>query len=153
MSRLDQTAAERILMSNRIVTVGINTNVRVSNISYKDKEGNPFLWEETEEPYAIANFQAMNEYGAEQAEALFAEEKYDEAVNTNLSARISYEVAEELAKTMRASLELEPRQLKDGSTAELIRKVIPAVPNAVRQFSFAKKEQPVEPQPAGGFTV
>lgn len=140
MARLDQQGAMRILKANAVVTTGVTANVRVSNVSTRNnKTGQPFLWEDTKEPYAIANFQAMNNYGASKALEQFKAGQFDECVNNNLSARVTMEQAEALQKSLYATIEVAPAELKDGTTAELIRKVIPNEPTVARKFSFGEE--------------
>jgi len=153
MSRLDQTAALRILKANSVVTTGITPNVRVTSVtSTNGKTGQPFVWEDSKEPYAIVNFQAMNTYGAKKALAEFKAEQYDECVNNNLSARVSLEVADKLRKSLYATIEVAPATLKDGSTAELVRKVIPNEPNVATKVAdmFAKELPETTPANADG---
>ena len=140
MSRLDQQGAMRILKSNVVVSVGVTASVRVSNVTTRNgKTGRPFLWEDTKEPYAIANFQAMNNYGASKALEQFKAGSFDDCVNNNLSARVTMEQAEQLQKSLYATIEVAPAELKDGSFADLIRKVIPNEPIVAKNFSFGKE--------------
>ena len=149
MSRLDQVSALRILKANSVVTTGITPNVRVTSVtSTNGKNGQPFIWEDTKEPYAIVNFQAMNTYGAKKALADFKADKYDECVNNNLSARVSLEVADKLRKSLYATIEVAPAVLKDGSTAELIRKVIPNEPNVVTKLGDMFEDELADTAPA-----
>lgn len=124
-------SAMQILKNARIVKAGVEKGVTISNVSrINGKTGQPFLWEETGEPYAIVNFRAMNSYGAKNALSDFKAGKYAESVNHNLSARVSIELAEKLVKGAPADLIIEPTQLKDGSIAELVRSVSPTEANA-----------------------
>ncbi len=128
-------SAMQILKNTRIVKAGLEKNVYISNISrINGKTNQPFLWEETGEPYAIVNFRAMNQYGATQALVDFKAGNYAESVNHGLSARVSYELADKLAKGMPADIVLEHVVLKDNSEAELVRSVAPATANTARVF-------------------
>lgn len=128
-------SAMQILKNARIVKAGVEKGVTISNISrINGKTGQPFLWEETGEPYAIVNFRAMNQYGANQALADFKAGKFEESVNHNLSARVSLELADKLVKGAPADVIIEAVTLKDGTQAELVRSVSPTEANTVRTF-------------------
>ena len=95
---ITQEIAERIINS-KVVIEESNTpykGVEVSYVGYTDGDGEPFVWEESDEPYAIVSFKAMNNHQLKQAVAEYLEEDYDECVNHNLSMRMSIEKANEI---------------------------------------------------------
>jgi hypothetical protein len=95
---ITQEIAERIINSKAIIEESNvpYKGVEVSYVGYTDAEGEPFLWEDTEEPYAIVSFKAMNEHQLKTAVQEYLDEEYDDAVNHNLSMRMSIEKANEI---------------------------------------------------------
>lgn len=148
MSNFDQTSAERILLSNSILSEGINAGVVVKNIQRTDKDGLSFMWDDGS-VYCIANFKALTDYTASQAEALFAAGDYDGAVAvSNVSARVSVEDADKLSRSLRATIEMEMATTKKGITGLFPKKVVALEPVAPRKFTFGNKatvtvEEPV----------
>lgn len=149
---IDKRTAMNILKSRTIIGLGVTKNVQVTNVSFANTDGTPFAWEEGSssagEPYAIANFNAINAYGKAQAQVHFANGDYQEACNTNLSARVSLEKGRQLQEAMYASVVGEKRtiELKDpesgeltGDTAETIL-VNKCFPNMAKDASESKAE-------------
>ena len=147
---MEKKTAINILKGRAVLGIGVTKNVPVTNVSFKDAEGQPFVWESGDsegEPYAIANINAMNHYGKQQAELMFANGDYQEACNTNLSARVSLEKGRQLNNALLATVQTEEREIdvKDdngettGETemAILIGKI---VPNEADDFASKKVE-------------
>jgi hypothetical protein len=90
--------AERIINSKALIEESSvpYKGVEVSYVGYNDADGEPFLWEETDEPYAIVSFKAMNAHQLSTAVQEFVDEDYDSCVNHNLSMRMSIEKANEI---------------------------------------------------------
>lgn len=106
---MDKETALNILKSRTLIKAGVTKNVSVTNVSFENGQtGKPFVWESGSskgERYAIANFNAVNEYGQAEAIARFKAEDYQGAVNTNLSARVSLENGRKLQEAMYATLD------------------------------------------------
>lgn len=135
--KLDAVSAMRILKSRTMLAVGVTKNVAV-NVSFVDKDGAPFRDENWDDgkPYAIANFNAINNHGLEQATKLYGEKDFQGACNTNESLRVRPALGKQLADAMFASVVAKPRTWKekddDGNeTGEEITalKVAKATPN------------------------
>lgn len=95
-------------------------NVEVSSINYTDADGKPFKWSETDEEYAIVNFKAINSYGLEKAKALFREGRFQDALNNNLSMRMSIEEADQIGPKTVGTLTCRLTDVKgdDGETTQ-----------------------------------
>ena len=175
---MDKATALSILKSRAMINVGVTKNVAVTNVSFVNGVTNkPFIWDSGSskgEPYAIANFNAINEYGHKEAIRLFKEGKLQEAVNTNLTARVTLEKGRALQQAMFASVVAEltdvERKLRDEEgnvvfdedgepqyeldsdgeiiidKAVLIRKCIPneAIDASETKLSFDELEEEVE---------
>jgi hypothetical protein len=124
--------------------------IEITNISTHDSDGLPFEWEETGEPYAIVNLNAMNEYGANRASQQLEDEEYQDACNNNLSLRVTLEEAENLSKGMLGTLVLREAEVsnEDGDTeiALLPKKFTPAVAKVARKRKFGAKVTVEDPQ-------
>lgn len=135
---LTQEVAARILNA-RIIT---NESGRVENVVVTNVSAPDFMWENTGDSYAILNTNLMNNYLAQEAMELFEDEKYQDACNKGLSVRITPEQANEISKGDYIKLQLQEVELKDGTTALMIKTgsvaLMPAV--KVKKFSFVKKE-------------
>lgn len=159
-TQMTRKTAMNILQSRAVVSKPtVISNVEVTNVSFTDQEGQPFVWEDTSEsagePYAIANFNLMNTYGKEQAQSDFSEGNYQDACNHNLSARVSLEKGRELVNSLIATVKVDYREIdvKDdngeptGETEQalLIAKVVPSkAPSAndlkMSDFDFGTEE-------------
>lgn len=69
--------------------------VEVSNVGFKDKDGDAFEWEDGTE-YAIVSFKAMSEYHFEKASEDFDNEDYADACNHTLSLSVEATKARDL---------------------------------------------------------
>lgn len=69
--------------------------VEVSNVGFKDADGDPFEWEDGTE-YAIVSFKAMSEYQFDRACEDFENEDYTDACNHNLSLSVEATKARDL---------------------------------------------------------
>lgn len=156
---MKRSQAMNILSSRAVLGVGVYKNVPVTNVSFTNENGDPFVWESGDnegEPYAIANINAMNEYGKQKAQELFTEGEYQLACNTNLSARVSIEKGRQLVNSLVATVKTELREIdvKDengeptGETemAVLIAKIVPAeaIDFSSKKAEFDFGEEPTE---------
>lgn len=145
MAKVAMTAeiALRIISANVLVTeAGVPyKGIEISNVSYNDAEGNPFTWED-DSPYAIVNFKATNQHMLNRAVEQYTEEEYDDAVNNNLSMRMSIEDAQKLGKGITGQLICHNVTLNEGtdeeSVALLPRKFVPAVAVEASKINFAQ---------------
>lgn len=142
METMDKSTARNILNSRVLIDdIGTVKNVQVTNVSFKDENGEPFKWEEDTtgssagEPYAIANFNAMNAYGRKKAIEQVKAGEYQEACNNNLSLRVTPELGQELREAMFATIVAGYREVTDPETDEkvqalLITKAVPLTPKS-----------------------
>ncbi len=137
---IDRVAATNILKTRALLGTGVTKDVPVTNVSFIDpKTQQPFEWEEDTssagQPYAIANFAIVNSYGKDKAIALFKEGNYADAVNTNLSLRVTPKLGKQLQEAMFATVVGAKRTVADddGNDVEtiLIKK---AAPMAAKSF-------------------
>ena len=137
--------ARAILLSRALLSVGTIKNVGVTNVLFTDKEGNPFTderWQDGE-PYAIAIFNACNQYGKNLSRDLFIQAKLTndveereellvKACNQNLSARVSIKEGVKLQEAMLATVMGAKRVGEDENgdtyTTVSIKKVFPNTP-------------------------
>src|SRR5690606_15990878 len=117
-------------------------HVGVTNVSFTDEDGEPFVWDEDSpsagQPYAIANFNIVNKYGRDKALELFKEGEYQESANQKLSARVTPELGLQLRESMYASLDMKERMVNSipgDDTSEkvpalMINRVVPEVISA-----------------------
>lgn len=156
---MDKDTALNILKSRVLIGLGVTKNVLVTNVSFKDTDGKPFIWENGSskgEPYAIVNFNAVNDYGANRALELFKEGKYQEACNTNLSTRVTLELGAELQEAMYASVvgtpamvqprdeDGEPLEDEDGNIVDEVETILinKCMPNIAKEASKSKAFDP-----------
>jgi hypothetical protein len=110
--------AERIINSKAIIEESMTPykGIEVSYVGYTDAEGNAFEWEREDgdtEHYAIVSFKAMNTHQLNTAIDEFEAENFDDAVNHNLSMRMSIAKADELSAGMIGTLICHEVQVKD----------------------------------------
>lgn len=157
---IDKQAAASILQSRALITEGVIKNVPVTNVSFTDPKTNgPFQWEEgtssAGQPYAIANFAIINDYGKAKAIEHFTNGDYQEAVNTNLSFRVTPEMGEALQEAMFASVVGAWRTVTDEETEEdvetiLIKKVVPNKAKSFKDNKAFSADVFADPEPASG---
>ena len=113
------------ILKNRVLASkeSVINHVAVTNVSFVDEEGQPFVWEEdgpsAGEQYAIANFNLINQYGKTKAMELFKAGEYQEACNTNLSLRVTPELGKELQNAMYANVDVKLRTVHDDDDNEV----------------------------------
>lgn len=96
---ITQEIAERIIKS-KVVIDEVQTpfkGVEISHIGYLDANDEPFMWEDTEEEFALVSFKAMNEYQLDLAVQQYKDGDYEECVNHNLVMRMNVEKARKLS--------------------------------------------------------
>ena len=167
MSEMKRSTAINILKNRGLLTRGATQDVPVTNVSFVNAEGQPFVWEEGDnkgEPYAIVNFNAFNAYGKKQAEELFAQGEFQEACNTNLSARVPVKKGKELNNALYATVVMDEREIdvKDENgeptgekeMALLPTKVVPKQLDSFAdkkvEFNFGETEEDNSNVPTGG---
>jgi len=104
---MEKKRAMNILNSRSMIKLGSTKNVPVTNVSFEKPDGSQFVWESGDsegEPYAIANFNMINKDGYKKAQKLFDLERYQDACNTNLSARVTLEQGRALQESMFATV-------------------------------------------------
>lgn len=139
---VNQELAKRILSSRIVVnTPGKVENVKITNISEE-----VFNWENSNDEYVIANTNLMNTYLQKEAQELYKQGKYQEACNKNLTVRLSLKEAEKLMKGDIVRLLVDEVELKDGSTALMIKTgSLSAMPSVkTSKFSFEDVVEEVE---------
>ena len=96
---ITQEIAERIINSKVIIEDALTPykGVEISHIGYVDAEGEAFVWEDTEEEFALVSFKAMNPYQLTLAVEEYENEEFDECVNHNLVMRMNVEKARKLS--------------------------------------------------------
>lgn len=145
MAKVAMTAeiALRIISANVLVTeAGVPyKGIEISNVSYNDADGKPFEWEDGS-PYAIVNFKATNQHMLDRAVEQYQDEEFEDAVNNNLSMRMSVEDAQKLGKGITGQLICHNVTLnadtEEETTALLPRKFVPAVAIEAGKIDFAK---------------
>lgn len=80
----------------------VDTPITVGNVTFEDKEGNPFTFNESGDRYAIVNLRAKTEEQMNHASELFEEGSYEQAMNDtgNLSISLPVDQAQKFAKGM-----------------------------------------------------
>ena len=123
--------AEKIINSRSIVDqAGVPfKGIELSNVGFTNSDGEPFVWEESDEEYAIVSLNACTSYQLEQAVEEFIAEDYDNACNHNVSIRMNVDKARELGKGTPCVLVMVERQTEiDGvDTTILVAKSITPV--------------------------
>jgi len=123
--------AEKIINSRSVVDqAGVPyKGIEVTNVGFNDSDGEPFVWEDSEEQYAIVSLNACTGYQLEQAVEEFIAEDYDNACNHNVSIRMNVDKARELGKGTPCVLVMVERQTEiDGvDTTILVAKSITPV--------------------------
>ena len=123
--------AEKIINSRSVVDqAGVPyKGIEVTNVGFNDSDGEPFVWEESDEEYAIVSLNACTPYQLEQAVEEFVAEDYDNACNHNVSLRMNVDKARELVKGVPYTLVMVERQTEiDGvDTTILVAKSITPV--------------------------
>ena len=123
--------AEKIINSRSVVDqAGVPyKGIEVTNVGFNDSDGEPFVWEESDEMYAIVSLNACTSYQLEQAVEEFIAEDYDNACNHNVSIRMNVDKARELGKGTPCVLVMVERQTEiDGvDTTILVAKSITPV--------------------------
>lgn len=127
--------AEKIINSRSIVDqAGVPfKGIELSNVGFTNSDGEPFVWEESDEEYAIVSLNACTPYQLEQAVEEFIAEDYDNACNHNVSLRMNVDKARELVKGVPYTLVMVERQTEiDGvDTTILVAKSITPVASVV----------------------
>jgi hypothetical protein len=149
--------AEKIINSRSIVDQpGVPyKGIEVVHVGYTNSEGEEFLWENTDEPYAIVSLNASTPYQLEQAVEEFIDEDYDSACNHNVSIRMNVEKARELSKGVPCTLVMVERQtlIDDVETTILVAKsVAPVAAITAKKASLADilAKKDVEPKVKAG---
>lgn len=149
---ITQEIAERIINGKSLIEQALvpYKGIEVSYVGFVDADGEPFLWEDTEEPYAIVSFKAMNEHQLNQSVEEFADGDYESAVNHNLSMRMDVVKAREICKGTPGTLichEVEVGEEGAKETALLPKNFVPAVAVVAKTASLAdrlaKRKAPV----------
>lgn len=94
---ITKAIAQRIIESRPVIDEMLTPfkGVEVSNVGFKDADGDAFEWEDGTE-YAIVSFKAMSEYHFDRASEDFDNEDYTDACNHNLSLSVEATKAREL---------------------------------------------------------
>lgn len=134
--------AEKIINSRSVVDqAGVPyKGIEVTNVGYTDAEGDAFLWEDTEEEYAIVSLNACTPYQLQQAVEEFIDEDFDSACNHNVSIRMNVEKARELGKGTPCTLIMVERQTDiDGvdTTILVAKSVVPVASVTAKKASLA----------------
>jgi len=100
--------------------------VEVSNVGFKDRDGDPFEWEDGTE-YAIVSFKAMSDYHFDRAIEDFEDEEYADACNHTLSMSMEASKARELIGST-GVLVCHKIENKDGEMITVVKsfKAVPA---------------------------
>lgn len=159
VTKLDQKTAFAILKSFK-QTNEIDTpykGIEVSNVSYVDKDGNPFKYEQSGEEYAIVNLKAQTEYKRKEAIVALKEGRLQDACNTNLSVNMLVSELEDspIVKGQLGTLILRNVELKDeegnptGDTAILGKTFVPMEAKTADIFDFeAELAKAMQDEPA-----
>lgn len=140
---ITEEIAERIINSRVLIEEALvpYKGVEVSYVGFVDSEGNPFLWEDSEEPYAIVSFKATNEHQLMKAVELFEAGEFEEATNTNMSMRMNVDKARELIVGGLGSLICHEVEVEDengdNAIALLPKKFVPAEAKVAKKVSLA----------------
>lgn len=103
------------MAKNKINKVGVGVeDTQVSSIGYTNADGEPFTYDSGDE-YAIVNFVAVNEHQLAEAVAHYKAGRYTEAVNTNMSMRMSVADAQKLRAKLSGTLTCHLVDLKDDN--------------------------------------
>ena len=152
---LSAGAAKRILSSRPVIKdTNPYSGITVNNVSFEDKNGQPFVWTDKEgnpikdddgkiRNYAIANFNANNGYGEMQAITLHQQGDYQKAVNTNLSLRVSPELGRKIEAAGEGTLTCRFVELASGEKALLPRKFVPVRTKDASELSKVNLDAPV----------
>lgn len=119
---ITQEIAERIINSKVIIDESLVPfkGVEISHIGYLDANGEPFMWEETEEEFALVSFKAMNPYQLNLAVEEFQNEEFEECVNHNLVMRMNVEKARKLSAGTTGTLICHEIEVEDEDGNEVI---------------------------------
>jgi len=137
-----QEKAVSILMSygEPIADAGAYKNVKVGNISkINGKTGEPFVWENSGEPYAIVNLRVISIDGYKQAITHMKDDEFVEATNQALSFNASHEMADRLLAIGRANIvvDLVDSQADDDGNTEEVLRVVDARPVVMEKVKKA----------------
>ena len=157
-----EETVEKVLAGRKvIVEAGTYPEaIAISNVSLTDKDGNPFLWNDTEgnpdpeRPYAIVNLQALSEEAMNQASAYFDDGNYELALQRkdgegvgNMSLRMDPEEVTrlKLAKGVLVSATFDWRLNSEGDDVLVCTSVAPMIAkkgaNTFAERVKAKKAQ------------
>lgn len=157
-----QENVEKILAGRKVISeAGLYPEaIAISNVSYTDGDGNPWLWKDSEgepdptRPYAIVNLQALTEEAMTQAEEYYNNGEYELAIRrrdgegvSNLSVNMSPEdVAKlKLAKGVLVSATFDWRLNSEGDEVLACTSVAPLIAkkgvNTFTERLKAKKAQ------------
>lgn len=116
MSQLTAEQAMAIINSKKEITKAEDYKlIEVSSVSFADSDGNAFIDEATQLPYAIVNFKAISKHQLEQAEEAFVAGDYDKAANYGMSMRErNLDRARSLGRGSRGTLVVNTYTNKDG---------------------------------------
>lgn len=121
------------MAKNKINTVGVGVkNTQVSSIGYTNADGEPFTYPSGDE-YAVVNFVAVNAHQLAEAVEHYKAGRYNEAVNTNMSMRMSVADAQQIRAKVSGTLTCHLVDLKDDNgipTGEQAIMPLVFVPNA-----------------------
>jgi hypothetical protein len=86
----------------------------------------------------------MNGYLAKEANDLFNEGKFQEAINKGLTFRANLSLAEKLEGAILSNVEIEEVELKDGRKALMIRSMRALAAEKAQAFTFSFNKAEVE---------
>lgn len=139
---ITEEIAERIISSRVLIEEPMvpYKGVEVTSVTYNDAEGNAFVWEESEEPYAIVNFKACNQHLLEKAVEDFEAGDFEASTNHNLSMRMNIDKAREVQNVGSGTLVCHEVEVEDNdgnpTKALLAKSFQPAVAVTAKKVSL-----------------
>lgn len=123
---MDKITALRILKNSLILDLGVTRDVPVIKITTTNPEnGEPFVWENSKDNYAVVEFKAMNKTGADKASKMLKAGDFENSCKNYLTARVSLKKAEKLQQSMCATVELVQFTKKNGELIDVVKTVVP----------------------------
>jgi len=125
---ITEEIAERIISSRMLIEEALvpYKGIEVTYVGYVDAEGEPFLWEDSDEPYAIVSFKATNNYQLGKSLDLFEQGDFEGATSKSLSMRMNVDKAKGIvAGATSGTLVCHEVEVEDEDTGDTVLALLP----------------------------